>query len=81
MKLPGAAWVALIAFATTWLSTYFPDANWLPATIAVLGGLAKMLELWLAPKEPEPPAGVARSVAPGEPAPEQPSAMVRFLFG
>lgn len=78
MKLPGAAWVALIAFATTWLSTYFPDANWLPVVIAVLGGLAKMLELWLR-KEPEPPAGVARSVAPDEPA--RSNTIVRFLFG
>ena len=62
IKIPGAAWVALIGGLSVWLSTYF-DAPWAAATVAALGALAKGLEVYMAKQPAAPPPGVASAPA------------------
>jgi hypothetical protein len=73
-NIPGAAWIAVLTFATTWLTQYFGDVVWVPTAIAVIGGIIKILELMSEP--PPPPPGVM-----ADPAQKQPSKVARWLVG
>ena len=77
-RLPGAAYVAILAFATNFLQQYFGDSLWVPTAIAIIGGLIKMLELVGEPTPPAMPPG-----ALGAPMPEQekPNPVARWLLG
>lgn len=44
-QIPGAFWIALIAFVVAWLPQIVPGAPWLPVALLILGALAKFLEV------------------------------------
>lgn len=77
-SIPGTAWIALLAFATTWLTQYFGDVVWVPTAIAVIGGVIKMLEM-MTEKEPPPPPEGAMGAPMHER--EKPNAVARWLVG
>lgn len=58
-NVPSAAWAALLALLTTWLTQFFPDW-WLTGLVVAGGaGVLKFIEIWakgqeLVPDNPEP---------------------------
>lgn len=56
-NVPGIVWISLIAALTKWVGDSFPDQPWAPAVVIVLGGLAKLIQVyWPKPAEPTPAA-------------------------
>lgn len=82
MRIPGAAWVALIGLLVTWIGQYFGNFYWSAGIITVLGMVAKMIELYykgdeVVVKQTESPT--ARGVM--EERIETPNKMVSFFLG
>lgn len=88
MKVPGAAWIALIAILTPWISTYFGAYWWGPVAIIVLGSVAKLIEVATQPPSVPvtavtTPAGDAstRGMQNEGTRAQAPNGLTRFLFG
>ena len=62
-NVPGVVWIGLIAALTKWVSDSFPDQPWAPAVVIVLGGIAKLIQMYW-PKGDSQPAP-APAAAPG----------------
>jgi len=45
LHVPGAFWVALIAFTIQWLPRLFPEASWVPTALVILIALLKAIEV------------------------------------
>jgi hypothetical protein len=76
LNLPGAAWVAVISFASMFLTDYFGAEPWVPVAVAALGGLLKFVQLMAEPTPAPPPPGVMAL-----PSQRQPSKVARWLVG
>lgn len=48
LNIPGAFWIALIAFVMEWLPKFFPGQPWLPYVILVLLAVSKAVEVLVA---------------------------------
>jgi hypothetical protein len=79
LNLPGAAWIALLTFATSWLQQYFGDVQWVPVVVALLGGAVKAIQLISEPM-PEPAPRDAVGAAHDD-TPARPSTLTRWLLG
>jgi hypothetical protein len=75
-NLPGTAYVAIISFASMFLTDYFGAEPWVPVAVAALGGLLKFVQLMTEPTPPQPPPGVMADAAQ-----KQPSKVARWLVG
>lgn len=75
-NLPGTAYVAIISFATMFLTEYLGSEPWVPMAVALLGGLLKFVQLWAEPEPPAPPPGVMAL-----PSQQRPGKLGRWLVG
>lgn len=72
IRIPGAFWLALIAFVTTWLPELVPGADWLPLALLILAAVGKAAEVILAPRivaahpQPGPAYTMTTTTANGE---------------
>jgi hypothetical protein len=80
LPIPGAAWIALLTFATSWLQQYFGDVSWVPVVVALLGGAVKAIQLIGEPM-PRPEGTRAPPGAAGDDAPARRSTLERWLLG
>lgn len=73
MRVPGAAWVALIAIVTPWLTQYFGNTTWVEAAVIALGAVAALIKAYVGGESASSTRGMTDS-APSSP-------FVTFLFG
>ena len=74
MRVPGAAWVALIAIITPWLTQYFGNTTWVEAAVIALGGIAALIKAYF-------PGESAPATARGLEDSTANHPFVTFLFG
>jgi len=73
---PGVAWVAIVGFASSWISTYYGNWYWTPAILAVLGLVVQLIRLY--GPDSSGPTSTARGMELGEPPPSKAS---KLWFG